>query len=331
VIGVARLDLLPVGEDTQQWSVWSTTARLVVLHPATLPDARRVVDSVLSAVEAACSRFRPDSELRLLDRAHGRPTQVSPLLAELVGTALSAAERTDGDVDPTIGIALESLGYDRDLASITEPGSESGTESGTDGPAVTVRRAPGWHQVRLSGRVLTVPDGVLLDLGATAKALAADRCARLVATYCGTGVLVSLGGDIATAGAAPDGGWSVLVGDGPGEPSHTVRLAGGTALATSSTISRRWRRGGRLLHHVLDPRTCLPAAPVWRTVSVTAPSCVDANTETTSALVRGHGAAARLTSRGLPARLVAADGTVRTLGAWPREQTEQTELTEVTP
>jgi thiamine biosynthesis lipoprotein len=136
----------------------------------------------------------------------------------------------------------------------------------------------------------------------------------LVATYCDTGVLVSLGGDIATAGDAPAGGWSVLVGDGPGEPSCTVRLTAGTALATSSTISRRWRRGGRLLHHVLDPRTCQPAAPVWRTASVAAPSCVEANTESTAALVRGLAAPGLLR---LPARLVAANGTVHALGNWP--------------
>jgi thiamine biosynthesis lipoprotein len=91
------------------------------------------------------------------------------------------------------------------------------------------------------------------------------------------------------------------------------------AMATSSTISRRWRRGGRLLHHVLDPRTCQPVKPVWRTVSVAAPSCVDANTQSTAALVRGLDAPARLRAEGLPARLVAADGAVCTLGGWPAE------------
>lgn len=306
---MTRLDLVPVGTNTQQWPVWSTTARLVVTDPAALVDARQVVDTVLASVDAACSRFRPDSELRRLDDNAGSPVTVSPMLAELTATALTAAERTHGDVDPTIGIALENLGYDRDIDHLDATG---------DVPFL-VRQAPGWRQIRLRERELTVPRGVRLDFGATAKAFAADRCAWLVATYCGTGVLVSLGGDLATAGDAPEHGWTVLVADGDDQPACTIRLAAGSALATSSTISRTWRRGGRLLHHVLDPRTCQPAAPVWRTVSVAAASCVDANTQTTAALVRGHEAPARLLETSLPARLVAADGSVRTIGDWPAD------------
>jgi thiamine biosynthesis lipoprotein len=305
-MAVSTCDLLPVGPDTAQWPVWSTTARIVVREPAVLPDARRIVDSVLAAVDAACSRFRPDSELRRLELAPGRPTEVSPLLAELIDAALTAAEWTGGDVDPTIGIAMASLGYDRDLSLVD-----------TDGPAlpVVVGRAPGWHQIRLYGAEVTIPAGVRLDLGAVGKAFAADLCATLVHTSCGTDVLVSLGGDIATAGSGPD--WDVLVSDGPDEPGCTVRLAAGTAMATSSTTRRQWRRGGRLLHHVLDPRTCQPVAPVWRTVSVVAPSCVDANAESTAALVRGLSAPSRLDR---PARFVAADGSVRVVNGWPEDR-----------
>jgi thiamine biosynthesis lipoprotein len=304
VIGMATLDLLPLGPDTAQWPIWSTTARIVVRDPGTLPAARRIVDSVLAAVEDACSRFRPDSELRRLELAPGRPTEVSPLLAALIDAALTAAEWTGGDVDPTIGIAMASLGYDRDLAVVDPDGSAP----------VVVRRAPGWHQIRLHGEEVTIPPGVRLDLGAVGKAFAADLCATLVHTFCETDVLVSLGGDIATAGSGPD--WQVLVSDGPDQPRCTVALAAGTAMATSSTISRRWRRGGRLLHHVLDPRTCQPVDPVWRTVSVAAPSCVDANTASTAALVRGLSAPARLDR---PGRFVAADGSVRTVGGWPED------------
>jgi len=176
---------------------------------------------------------------------------------------------------------------------------------------------PGWQRIRLDGRELTVPAGVLLDLGATGKAYAADRCARIVADRCGTGVLVSLGGDIATAGPAPLGGWRILVQDQPGEPRCTIALPGGAALATSSTLSRRWRTGGQLLHHILDPRTCQPARPVWRTVSVTAHDCVEANTLTTAAIVRGESAVEWLRALRRPARLVDADGRVILLGGWP--------------
>jgi FAD:protein FMN transferase len=302
------LETLPVGVDTAQWPVWSTTARLVVTDPSTLATARLLVEGELRAVELACSRFREDSELRQVRLAGGRPVRVSALLAYLVGAALEAAERSAGDVDPTVGTALCDLGYDKTFSELPARSAPM---------RLVVAPAPGWRQVVLDGRDLTVPPGVLLDLGATAKAYTADRCARLVAERCETGVLVSLGGDIATAGTAPDGGWQVLVQDGQGEPSSQVALAAGTALATSSTISRRWHADGRTLHHILDPRTCQPATPVWRTVSVATPRCLDANTLTTTSLIRGHLAPDWLRSLGVPARLVAANGEVLTMGGWP--------------
>lgn len=311
---MTALDLLPVGAGTQQWPLWSTTARLVVREPSALPDARRVVDGVLTAVERACSRFQPSE----LDQVEGSANHtsvnhtavISPLLAELVRAALSAAELTDGDVDPTLGTALADLGYDRDIEAVRTAGISQSAGTSLDVPII-VRRVPAWRDIRLNSGVLTLPVGVRLDLGAIAKAFAADRCAQLVAAYCHTDVLVSLGGDIATVGD----GWSVLVSDGPDEPECTVTLNG--ALATSSTIGRTWRRAGRLLHHILDPRTLLPARPVWRTVSVAAPTCVEANTWSTAAIVRGEAAPEMLRRLGLPARLVGRNGDVRTIGAWP--------------
>lgn len=304
-------ETLPVRPDTAQWSVWSTVARVVVTDPAATTDARCLVEAELAEVDAACSRFRPDSELRLASRQRG-PVEVSPRLAELVGAALEAARSTDGDVDPTIGAALCALGYDDDIAYA---GSRPATSA-------TIRIFPsaGWRDVTLRGRLLTVPAGVVLDLGATAKAWAADRCAALVAAGLGVGVLVSLGGDIATAGPAPDGGWRVLVQDGTDQPATTVTLPAGAALATSSTMSRRWRHAGEVVHHILDPRTGRPAPEVWRTASVAAFTCVQANALSTAALVRGVTALGWLHALSAPARLVAADGTVATTDTWPEEE-----------
>ena len=319
---VPLIETLPVDAGTAQWPVWGTTARLVVTEPDRLPEARRLVEDHLRAVDKACSRFRDDSEVFAVQRAQGRPVPVSALLADLVATALAAARRTGGLVDPTVGSAMVRLGYDRDLVSLVATGGRWRPQP---------QPAPGWERIRLTGRELTVPAGVLLDLGATGKAYAADECARLVARECDTGVLVSLGGDLATAGPAPEDGWQVLVQDGPGEPSCMVALPAGAALATSSTLSRRWRNGGELLHHILDPSTCRPAKPVWRTVSVAAHDCVEANTLTTAAIVQGAAAVDWLRSARRPARLVAADkrrlagpaqvpahdGRVLTLGGWP--------------
>jgi thiamine biosynthesis lipoprotein len=177
--------------------------------------------------------------------------------------------------------------------------------------------------VHLDGRSLTMPAGVQLDLGATAKAWAADRSAARIATSTGSGVLVSLGGDIAVAGPAPDGGWRIRVqdvtgapGDRPAGPYAQIAIRDG-GLATSSTAARRWQRGGDVLHHILDPRTGLPAEPVWRTVSVAAGSCADANAASTAAVIRGRRALGWLAQLGLPARLVDATGVVFTVAGWP--------------
>jgi thiamine biosynthesis lipoprotein len=310
-----------------EWQVWSTKARLVVTDPAALKEARRLVDDQLAAVDAAASRFRDDSELRRLATAGGRPRRVSPLMAELVAVALDAVAASDGDVDPTLGGPLAALGYDRDIALIRhdDRGVATGRTVVDDGGAAPAGnaqmwRAPAWRRIVLDGEWLTVPAGVHLDLGATAKAHTADRCAALVAERLGVGVLVSLGGDLATAGGAPPRGWHVRAQDRPGEPASTVTLAAGGALATSSTIGRRWLREGRVLHHVLDPRTCRPAEPVWRTVSVAARTCLAANTASTACLVKGATATNWLQALGLPARLVRTDRSVLTVGGWPADE-----------
>jgi thiamine biosynthesis lipoprotein len=184
---------------------------------------------------------------------------------------------------------------------------------------------PSWRQLRLEGRTLIMPRGVRLDLGATAKAWAADRSAARIAAWAGGGVLVSLGGDIAVAGQAPAEGWRIRVQDVTGVPedppagpcAHIAIRDGG--LATSSTAARRWHRGGDMLHHILDPRTGLPAEPVWRTVSVAAGSCADANAASTAAVIRGRRALRWLGQLGLPARLVDTAGAVFTVAGWPAE------------
>jgi len=298
------IETLPVRDDTAQWPVWGTTARIVVTDPAAVGEATAIAKAELDAVDAACSRFREDSELSVACRSGGRPVTVSPLLADLVSAALMVAELTDGDVDPTVGAALRGLGYDRDFAEIT---------GRVVAPAVRVFPVPDHRTVLLRGEELTVPDGVLLDLGATAKAAASDRIASMIALRLGVGALVALGGDIATAGPSPERGWPVLVRDRPGDPACTVQLPAGAALATSSTVGRSWGPG---LHHIIDPRTGRPAARIWRTVSVASSSCLQANALSTAAIVRGRGAYDLLD--GVPSRLVTPSLDVRLLGGWPQ-------------
>ena len=214
---------------------------------------------------------------------------------------------------------MSAIGYDRDFERIDRTGPAA---------QLTVRTVPGWREVRLEGRMLTMPAGIQLDLGATAKAWAADRSAARIARRTGCGVLVSLGGDIAVAGPGPEGGWRIRVQDVTGSPDEApagpyalIAIRDG-GLATSSTQARRWQRGGDVLHHILDPRTGLPAEPVWRTVSVAAGTCADANAASTAAVIRGRAALGWLARLGLPARLVDATGVVFTVAGWPEDAPE---------
>jgi thiamine biosynthesis lipoprotein len=295
-----------------RWTALGTTASVHVTDPSELEHARARVEDELAAIDLACSRFRDDSEISRLNAAAGVPRPVSPLLREAIAVALRAARLTGGIVDPTIGDALVLAGYDRDFASI-RPAS---------GP-LKAARVPGWRAVGFDGElgVVRLPRGVLLDLGATAKALAADRAVTAAARACpGCGVLVNLGGDIAVAGPAPDGDWTVRVADdhraAPDAPSESLTIRTG-GLATSSTTIRRWGAGR---HHIIDPRTGVPARSWWRTVSVAAASCVDANIASTAAIVLGPAAAGWLTERALPARLVGRDGSVTAVCDWPQER-----------
>jgi thiamine biosynthesis lipoprotein len=289
---------------------------VVVTDPDALPASRALLARELDELDRAASRFRPDSELVLLNRARGQARRVSPLLLEALSVAVRAAELTDGIVSPMVGRTLRLAGYDRTFALV----------AGREGRRVNPRFATvvDWRRLELDEerQIARIPAGVELDLGATAKAFAADRAATRIAGAASCGVLVSLGGDISVAGAPPAGGWAIRLADhhasppdGPG-PAIAVKSGG---LATSSTTARRWRTANGELHHVIDPRTGRPARTPWQTVTVAAATCIDANIASTTGLVLGDEAVEWLDSRGLPARIVAADGSIVCTGGWSPE------------
>jgi len=301
-----------------RWQALGTSVVLRVCDAAALAPARTAAERELDAIDRACSRFRADSELVRVNARAGRSTVVSALLLDALALALRAAELTGGDVDPTVGRALELAGYDRDFALLAAPRGEQHP------PAVTVRVRSGWSAVELdtASSAVTLPAGIALDLGATAKAWAADRAAAAAAACAGCGALLSIGGDIATCGPAPAGGWRVHVTDDhrsdPSAPGQTIAIDGG-GVATSSTATRRWSHGGHTMHHIIDPATGAPVTDTWRTVSAAAADCADANIATTAALVRAAAAPAWLAASGLPARLVGWDGAVTSVGGWPED------------
>jgi thiamine biosynthesis lipoprotein len=287
--------------------------QVTVIDADALEPALEIARAEVAALDDACSRFRDDSELALVNRSAGRPVVVSKLFIEAVEIALRAAEATAGLVDPTVGGALRGLGYDQDFTLVVSRGPS---------PRFIPVPATGWRSVRVDRAAATVElrAGTELDLGATAKAFGSDRIAARVHAETGVDVLVSLGGDIAVAGAPPSG-WTVRVTDDHRRPDgagQSVAIHDG-GLATSSTTVRRWRAGDVDMHHIVDPSTGLPAPENWRTVSVAGASCVDANTAATAAILLGDAAVPWLEERRLAARLVAPDGTVVRTGGWPDE------------
>lgn len=257
--------------------------------------------------EQALSRFRPDSDLMRLNSASGLPTVVSPVLFDVLREALSAATLTGGLVVPTLLTALESAGYDRSFDLLGSSGAQSAVQT------MPILAAEVWRDIRLNlgSRTVTLPPGVRIDLGGIAKGWAADSAAAWLAE---TGpALVDAGGDIAVSGPmlgrAP---WPVAIAH-PLVTDKTIALLAmrGGAVATSGRDYRRWRKDGAWQHHILDPRTNLPAETDLMSASVIAPTTREAEWAAKAALILGSvGGLAWIEQRShLAAFFVREDGT----------------------
>lgn len=297
-----------------------TTNEILVTAPDTLDDALDIARAHLAALDAACSRFRDDSEISVLaHRArHGDAAYyASPMLVDYLRAARHAAQITDGLVDFTVGRALIASGYDRDIDDVRQRMSF----------AVDNRsEVPGWQQVEIGplGRI-SVPQGTVIDLGATAKAHAADQIARLLVARLPGGFLVNLGGDIATSGPAPRGGWQVGIEGADGAVRQSISITD-QAVTTSSTQLRSWRTNSGRAHHIIDPRTGETAEAVWAQVTCVATTALEANTASTASLVLGRAAPAWLQNNRIPARLERVDGEAVFTGGWPVPEHDEEEL-----
>lgn len=308
----------------RRWRAIGTSCEVVVSAPdASDAEADHIADRaqqraavLVVELDLACSRFRPDSELSRL--RHGTAVTISPMLAGALGAALRTARATRGLVDPTVLAAVTATGYDADLDVVRERGTLS--------DKVAAEPAPGHWRITHdpARRMALIPHRVEIDLGASAKAWLADTiAARLVGEGIvrdRAGVLVNLGGDLAAAGVAPGAGWRIRVDDdrAPGSEPVVISVRGG-GVATSSTRRRTWRTGGRIRHHIVDPRTGETAPSTWQTVTVAARSCELANAAATAAIVLGEAAPAWLAGTGVHARLLHADASVVLVGDWPED------------
>jgi len=304
---------VPVDHRAATWRALGTYVHLATAEETALEPARRTAVRLLADVDRTCSRFRSDSDLVRANAAAGSWTSVDPMLVQAIEAAMDAAAETDGLVDPTLGHALVAVGYDRDIALVIAGSTDP---AGFPVPA----RAGAWREILLdpAGGV-RVPIGCALDLGATAKAWAADLIANSVAAESDSTVVISLGGDVAVAG--PGDGWPVAISEIIDDPADAeiVHLPYG-GLATSSTAARRWVRDGVIRHHLLDPLTGEPTRGPWRTVTATGVTCVAANTASTAAIVLGDKAVDWLTARDIPARLVDTHGKIVRTARWPEPE-----------
>jgi FAD:protein FMN transferase len=290
-----------------EFPIWGGHAVVAATEQAGLPAALAHVKRTVAAFDLACSSFREDSELALLNQSPGEAVVVGKLLFDAVREAIRAARLTGGAVDPTVGQVLVAHRINPPLS---------------DRP-VRIEPVPGYRVVKLDepSCSITLPAGTQLDLGAIAKALAADAAVAAARTASGSGVMVGLCGDIAVSGEPPEGGWQIRVTDDHREgdaPGQTVSIQAG-GLATSSVTVRRSGDGPDAVHHLMNPATGRPVDGPWRTVSVTAASCAEANTASTAAIVLGDDAPAWLEAHALPARLVDHDGAAHHIAGWPAE------------
>jgi thiamine biosynthesis lipoprotein len=244
----------------------------------------QVAADELEAREARWSRFRPTSELCRLNDAAGAPVVVSAGTFSLIARAVEAWRDTGGRYDPTVLAALEAAGYDRDFDAVARDADDPETD------AVSV---PGCADLELDALVSAVrlPPGVALDLGGIGKGAAADEvsAALLDADVAGVrGVLVNLGGDLRARGDAPvPHGWVVDVDDPLGTGATGLLALAEGAVATSTKLRRAWTRGDRALHHLIDPRTGVPAESGLASVTVVAGEAWRAEVLAKAAFVAG--------------------------------------------
>ncbi len=238
---------------------------------------------------ARLSRFRRESELCRLNRAAGTRVHASPLLRTAVRAGIWAAQRSAGLVDPTLTGALERVGYATSLDG-TPPASLQAALAGAP-PRRPAHPHPDqlWQRVSVDDRHETVcrPKGVMFDTGGTGKGLCADAVAQRLAGY--TRFVVDCGGDLAIGGVGAQLEPYEVEVEHPltGAAIRTLHIAAG-GVATSGLNVRLWRDStGRFAHHLLDPATGRPAWTGLIGATALAPTALEAETLSKTALLLG--------------------------------------------
>lgn len=264
------------------------------------------VSALFESVEGRLSRFREDSELCQLNASPGQPFNASPLLLRVLSEAVAAARGSNGYFDPTVLDAVEASGYRKSFDEIGE-----GIVALRAGSAADYTRV----EMTSDGRIV-LRDGVRVDLGGFAKGWTVDKAAGLmrgIDTW-----VINAGGDLLAKGAGPDGeGWVAGVED-PFQPGTDIGVlfVRDTALATSTTMRRRWRTHEGWAHHIIDPRTGEPAETDLASATVEAPTVAEAEVLAKTVLLMGRAQGlAHLERRSRRGLLITNDGSLCRAGA----------------
>jgi thiamine biosynthesis lipoprotein len=270
-------------------------------------EATSRAQATIARLEGLWSRFLPTSDISRLNAAAGQPVAVAAETSALIGDAIRWWGATDGRFDPTVLPALQAAGYNRDRRA-------------GHGPIRAGAPAPGCAGIQIDPGAGTVqlPDAVHLDLGGIGKGRTADLVAEELRQL--QGGLVDLGGDLRAWGTAPGEGtgWPIAIEDLRDESTIAVLGLTCAAVATSSTLRRRWHDGTRWAHHLIDPREGRPTEGELVTVTVVAALAAPAEVLAKAAIVAGTVAAAErlLAEHDVAALLVSRGGAPRAVGGF---------------
>jgi thiamine biosynthesis lipoprotein len=257
----------------------------------------------IAELEALWSRFIPTSEVSDLNDHAGRPRRVSPETRELVQRALDARRATGGLFDPTVLGAVLRAGYDRTFDEVAVAARDGHSDLTMNADAIEI-----------DGNTVRLPLGTGFDPGGIGKGLAADMVARELRDAGAAGVCINLGGDVRVSGVAPDGGaWTIAV-QHPTTSAPIARLGvSDGAVATSTTLRRRWNVAGDPRHHLIDTATGNPST-THRTFATVVAGYAWAADVLAKALVLGtnHDPFVLLRTSGAEALIVDADGHIST-------------------
>ena len=284
------------------------------------PTGRHALDVAvdrLDQLDRRWSRFRPDSDLSRINRGRGRPVAVSPDAITLVRWCVEAWRRTGGLFDPTTVEALERLGYDCDFDRLDQAHLADRAVLRACARSPQPLPSPGCARVEVDavGGTVRVPAGTRLDSGGIGKGLAADLVTAAMLSAGAVGACANLAGDVRARGRGPaesDGRWAI----GVETTGEVVQLPdGGGAVATSSSLVRRW---GPQLHHLVDPASGRSATSDVVEVTVLAREGAWADAVTKVALVpaRHEVAVQALDRLDVAALLVLADGSLVPTDGW---------------